>query len=38
MPIIKCPDGTYRIGEWKCMYKSRFTAEQAYKAYKRKKK
>ena len=33
MPIYSCGDGTYRIGDGKCMYRSRASAERAYVAY-----
>ena len=33
MPVHKCPNGLYRIGSGKCMYKSKEAAEKAYKAY-----
>lgn len=33
MPIYSCGDGTYRIGDGKCMYTSRASAERAYVGY-----
>ena len=33
MPVIKCPDGKYRIGSGKCMYTSKESAERAYGGY-----
>lgn len=33
MPIYSCGDGTYRIGDGECMYRSRESAERAYVAY-----
>lgn len=33
MPIYSCGDGTYRIGDVECMYRSRQSAERAYVAY-----
>lgn len=33
MPIYSCGDGTFRIGDGKCMYRSRASAERAYVAY-----
>lgn len=33
MPVIKCPNGKYRIGKGKCMYHSKPKAERAYAAY-----
>lgn len=33
MPIYSCGDGTYRIGDGKCIYRSRASAERAYVAY-----
>ena len=37
MPVRKCPNGKYRIGSGKCMYKSKASAERAYAAYRAKK-
>ncbi len=34
MPVYKCPNGKYRIGSGKCMYKTRADAERAYGGYK----
>ena len=34
MPVYKCPNGKYRIGSGKCMYKDRASAERAYAGYK----
>jgi len=33
MPVHKCPNGKYRIGNGKCMYDSKEKAERAYKGY-----
>ena len=33
MPVIKCPNGKWRIGNGKCMYKTKKAAERAYRAY-----
>ena len=33
MPVIRCPNGKYKIGSGKCMYKSRQSAVKAYQAY-----
>jgi len=33
MPVKKCPNGKYRIGNGPCMYKTKADAERAYKAY-----
>lgn len=33
MPVKKCDNGKYRIGSGKCMYKSKESADTAYKAY-----
>ena len=33
MPVLKCPNGKYRIGQGKCMYKTKAAAERAYRAY-----
>jgi len=33
MPVIKCPDGKYRIGTGPCMYEKKEDADRAYKAY-----
>lgn len=37
MPPRKCSNGKYRIGDGKCRYKSKESAEKAYRAYKAKK-
>jgi len=37
MPVYKCPNGKYRIGSGKCMYKTRASAEKAYAGYRKKK-
>ena len=29
MPVIRCPDGRYRIGKGKCIYKSKKAAMKA---------
>jgi len=34
MPVRKCSNGKYRIGEGKCMYKTKASAEKAQQAYK----
>lgn len=36
MPVIKCPNGKWRIGSGPCMYTSEAAAERAYKAYRAK--
>jgi hypothetical protein len=33
MPVQKCSRGKYRIGSGQCMYRSRESAERAYKGY-----
>lgn len=33
MPVKKCPNGKYRIGNGKCIYKTKTAADAAYKAY-----
>lgn len=33
MPVHKCPNGKYRIGNGKCIYDSKAKAERAYKGY-----
>jgi len=33
VPVLKCPNGKYRIGQGKCMYKTKAAAERAYRAY-----
>ena len=33
MPVLKCPDGKYRIGHGKCIYDSKEKAERAYRGY-----
>jgi len=33
MPVSKCPNGKWRIGNGPCMYRSKASAERAYKAY-----
>jgi hypothetical protein len=37
MPVRKCSNGKWRIGKGKAMYKSKASAERAYKAYRAKK-
>lgn len=37
MPVIKCPDGKYRIGGSKCIYPTKKAADKAYAAYRAKK-
>lgn len=34
MPVYKCSNQKYRIGSGKCIYKSKASAERAYKGYK----
>ena len=36
MPVKKCPNDKYRIGEGDCKYKTKEKAQRAYKAYKAK--
>ena len=33
MPVNKCPNGKWRIGDGKCMYPDKATAERAYRGY-----
>jgi hypothetical protein len=33
MPVRKCPNGKYRIGNGPCVYTSEAAANRAYKAY-----
>lgn len=33
MPVLKCPNGKYRVGTSKCMYDKKSSAEKAYRAY-----
>ena len=33
MPVIKCKNGKWRIGSGKCMYRTKKSAERAYKGY-----
>jgi hypothetical protein len=33
MPVLKCSNGKYRIGSGECVYRSRESAERAYKGY-----
>jgi hypothetical protein len=33
MPVIKCPNGKYKIGSGKCIYSTKSAADKAYKAY-----
>lgn len=33
MPVRKCPNGKWRIGNGPCMYVTKETAERAYRAY-----
>lgn len=37
MPVVKCPNGKYRIGGGKCMYDTKASADRAYEAYRAKK-
>lgn len=37
MPVRKVSNGKYRIGSGKAMYKSKASAERAYRAYRAKK-
>lgn len=38
MPVAKCSNGKYRIGNGKCIYETKAAADRAYKAYLAKKK
>ena len=33
MPIARCPNGKWRIGNGRCMYTSKAAATSAYQAY-----
>ena len=33
MPVLKCSNGKYRIGSGDCVYKSKASAERAYRGY-----
>lgn len=33
MPVVRCPNGKYRIGGGKCIYGTKAAAERAYKGY-----
>lgn len=33
MPVSSCGGGKFRIGKGKCMYKSKSSAERAYRGY-----
>jgi len=33
MPVLRCPNGKYRIGTGKCIYPDRATAQRAYRGY-----
>lgn len=33
MPVIKCSNNKYRIGKGLCIFKSKASAERAYRAY-----
>ena len=33
MPVLKCPNGKWKIGSGKCMYNSKASANRAYRAY-----
>ena len=33
MPVLSCGNGKFRIGKGKCIYKSKASAERAYKGY-----
>ena len=33
MPVIRCSNGKYRIGNGPCMYSTKAAAERAYRAY-----
>ena len=37
MPVKKCKNGKYRIGSGPAMYKTKASADRAYKAYRAKK-
>jgi hypothetical protein len=38
MPVTKCSNGKYKIGNGKCIYKTKAAADRAYRAYLAKKK
>jgi hypothetical protein len=33
MPVVKCSNGKWRIGNGPCMYHTKAAAERAYRAY-----
>ena len=33
MPVLKCSNGKYRIGSGDCVYRSKASAERAYRGY-----
>lgn len=33
MPVLKCSNGKYRIGSGDCVYRSKESAERAYRGY-----
>lgn len=33
MPVMKCDNGKYRIGNGQCMHESKASATRAYRAY-----
>lgn len=33
MPVTKCPNGKYKIGNGQCVYDTKEKADKAYKAY-----
>lgn len=33
MPVLKCPNGKWRIGNGKCIYDTKEAAERAYRGY-----
>jgi len=33
MPVIRCKGGKYRIGSGKCIYRSKRSAQRAYRGY-----
>jgi len=37
MPVVKCSNGKWRIGNGPCIYRTKASAERAYAAYRAKK-
>jgi hypothetical protein len=37
MPVVRCKNGKYRIGNGPCVYKTKAAADRAYRAYRAKK-